>query len=457
MKKKEKSRVWDIPANAIITPIEILLAVLLLFIIILVFEVNRSSNELADLTERSGVYQKEVMDLNADSSTLAETSVNFIQSPVDGEGSPIVGPLKAYAKELGMGRLAKDIAERFQSYDVSDEVKSNISNAAGIAETMLELQNHALALVRSVYTLPPIPELDIIPDVPLTEEEQAMSEEARIGLAKSLVLNGEFSQMKYHIAENVNASIGILQQSFSERSAEIKQHVGILRSGLWAVIIAIIVILFFGTTLIRLTLVNPLRKHAEEIAADQNMTENNGVREMRVLVNAYNALLTRRARLETILRSAAETDALTGLQNRYSLEQNILDSGEDRSSMAVIVFDVNFLKETNDSKGHLAGDRLLCTSGRCICECFGTEDGTNCYRVGGDEFFAVLRGCTEKEVKARLARFKEALSRENISIAVGYAFAEEGSEDVFNMLTLEADRYMYENKKEIHAAHGYAS
>ena len=99
MKKKEKSRVWDIPANAIITPIEILLAVLLLFIIILVFEVNRSSNELADLTERSGVYQKEVMDLNADSSTLAETSVNFIQSPVDGEGSPIVGPLKAYAKE----------------------------------------------------------------------------------------------------------------------------------------------------------------------------------------------------------------------------------------------------------------------------------------------------------------------------------------------------------------------
>ena len=171
-----------------------------------------------------------------------------------------------------------------------------------------------------------------------------------------------------------------------------------------------------------------------------------GIREMRVLVSAYNELLNRRNRLESILRSAAETDALTGLPNRYSLGRNMLEAGEDGGSMAVLMFDVNYLKQTNDSEGHLAGDKLIRTAGECIRECFGD----NCYRLGGDEFAAVVRECSEEEVRSRLDRFALAQERENISVSVGYAYAAKTDEDSFKQLLDQADRCMYSEKKQLH-------
>ena len=215
---------------------------------------------------------------------------------------------------------------------------------------------------------------------------------------------------------------------------------------LWIVIVSIIGIVLFVFTMLHFWIVRPLRKHVADINADLSTNQMSGIREMRVLVSAYNEQLNRRSRLESILRSAAETDALTGLPNRYSLEHNMLETGEDGGSMAVLMFDVNYLKQTNDSKGHLAGDKLIRTAGECIHECFGD----NCYRLGGDEFAAVVRGCSEEEVKSRLDRFALVQERENISVSVGYAYAAQTDEDSFKQLLNKADRCMYREKKQIH-------
>ena len=120
------------------------------------------------------------------------------------------------------------------------------------------------------------------------------------------------------------------------------------------------------------------------------------------------------------------------------------------------MFDVNFLKRVNDSQGHLAGDRLLRTAGACIRECFGSGSDCSCYRIGGDEFAAVLRDCSEEETKTRIEHFTEALEREHISISVGYAYTEQSDESSFKSLMDLADRRMYEQKKLIHAREAYA-
>ena len=450
MKNSVKPEKQGISANAIMMPLGIIIAVLLVFIIFLVFEVNRSSNELTDLMERYGVYQQDVTNLQAGINTLSETANNFVQIPVTEDGETNVGPLMAYAQELGRDRRGPQILERFQEYDVSSEVKDYVEHAAQTSEVMLEILTHVISLFRSVYPLPPISELSAIPEVPLTEEELAMSEDERIEYARKLVLNQEFAQMRYSISEDTGNCNQVLQQEFSEAAARTRKHVASLRTALWIVIFCVAVIVLFVFILLRSWVVWPLRRHAEEISRDENMRQLSGIREMRLLVNTYNALLKRRNKLEEILRSAAETDALTGMPNRYSLEQYALEAGSQGGSMAALMFDVNYLKQVNDAEGHLAGDKLLRTAGDCIRECFGSGNSDNCYRLGGDEFAAVLKGCDEEDVKVRLDRFALALEREKISVSVGYAFTQEADEDSVRRLLREADKRMYEDKKHIH-------
>ena len=430
-------------------PLEIVLTVLLALVIFLVFKVNSSSNELAELMEKSGIYLQELSDLQAGINTLSETASGFVQSPTAEDGSANFGPLMAFAEELGRDRRGPQIAERFHNYTVSDEVRAYVDHAAETTVTMREAQDHAIALVRSVYPLPPVPALSAVPDVPLTEEELAMPPEARIGAARKM-LGGDYAQLKYSVAEDVGNGGRILREAFSRSAGETKRHLANLRTNLWIVIACIVVILFAVFLLLRLWVVDPLRSHVEKINADISMIQQSGFREMQVLASAYNELLDRRNKLESILRSAAETDALTGLPNRYSLERNMLEIGEDRSSMAVLVFDVNYLKQINDRNGHLAGDSLIRKAAECIRECFSSERGDNCYRIGGDEFAAVLRGCDETEIKTRLKRFALAQERESISISVGYGFARRTNEDSFKKLFAEADRQMYIKKQKVH-------
>ena len=453
MKEKDPSKVGGIHANALVIPLGIVISLLLLFIIILVFEVNRSTNNLSDMLQRCSDEQQYATNLQAGCSILSETATSFAQAPVDGEGTFNTGPLLRYAQEFGTDRRGSQIAEWFTAQGASSEVQACIDNAVDSAKQMLDVQLHVISLLRSVYTSPPVPDLEVIPEVPLTEEELAMAEEARAGYAKSLILSRDYSLLKSSVAENIEECHKLVQQEYGRSAAECQRHINILRTALWVVIISIIVIMIATFVLFYRWLIRPLRRYARQITSDQPMDQVSRIREMRVLAGAYNALLRRHDRLENILRSAAETDALTELPNRYSLEHNVLETGDKGGSMAVLLFDVNYLKVTNDTRGHLEGDKLLQTTGACIRECFGVEGGGNCYRIGGDEFAAVLRDCTEEEVKNRIEHFSLVLEREDISVSVGYAYTEKTDEDSFRRLMNIADKKMYEQKKETHRQH----
>ena len=146
------------------------------------------------------------------------------------------------------------------------------------------------------------------------------------------------------------------------------------------------------------------------------------------------------------MRSAAETDALTNLPNRYRFEQYLLDAGENGYSLAILMFDINFLKETNDTFGHSAGDKLIRTAAKCITSCFGEKS----FRIGGDEFAAVVEDCRPETVHQMISRFREAEERENVSISVGFAYADRISETTVKQLIDEADKQMYAEKQAAH-------
>ncbi len=149
-------------------------------------------------------------------------------------------------------------------------------------------------------------------------------------------------------------------------------------------------------------------------------------------------------------------DFLTGLYNRNKYETMLAGGGYDGlGSCGVLYFDVNGLKQTNDSAGHKAGDALICRAAASLQPLTGAAcDG---YRLGGDEFLLVLPGCSRRELRQTKAAWAETLRRLNADgaqepcrMAVGAAFAQ-GRVSVPELVQ-QADREMYENKRAWQAA-----
>ena len=450
MKIETKSKKDGFSANSLIIPLVVILVFLHVLIISLIAEVNRSTNELSDMMQRLGKYQSEANGLQAGTMLLSETATGFVMMPVLEDGSLNVGPLSSYANEFVSDRSGQKVAERFHKFDVNRATVEFIDIAAKRAESIVNIQLHAISLLRSVYKLPDNPAFSNIPEIPLTESELAMSKQERVTFAKSLLLSSNYGQYKYYLNENISKCTTALREDFAAAAAQTGKHVAIVRISIWAVMGVIILIMFITFFFLYRWILRPLRSYANIITADDKIEKKSGVKELRQVVSAYNGLLRRRNKLESILRYVAETDTLTGLPNRYCMERNVLENNEEESSMAVLLFDVNFLKRVNDTEGHLAGDRLLKKTGECIRESFGDDTNTNCYRIGGDEFAAILRGCTEEEIKGRTEHFKRAIEREDISVSVGYGFSETTDENSFKKLMKTADKYMYESKREVH-------
>ena len=152
-----------------------------------------------------------------------------------------------------------------------------------------------------------------------------------------------------------------------------------------------------------------------------------------------------------IIENLAEIDGMTGLYNKSKYLSMINGKYADIKNVAVIFWDINDLKKTNDTIGHEAGDRLIsivATSIRSI-----TDSKDMAYRIGGDEFVMIIMDCDEDGVKEKLLRWNEALNMVGkewdypVSVSTGYAVGE--GKDIAEIIH-KADQLMYENKREWH-------
>ncbi len=90
------------------------------------------------------------------------------------------------------------------------------------------------------------------------------------------------------------------------------------------------------------------------------------------------------------LRTAALSDALTGLANRRAVDEVLdraLAAGE---RVLAVLLDIDHFKKINDSFGHATGDLVLGQVARAITSC--TRNGDTAARYGGEEFLVIVRG-----------------------------------------------------------------
>ena len=156
-------------------------------------------------------------------------------------------------------------------------------------------------------------------------------------------------------------------------------------------------------------------------------------------------------------------DKLTGLRNAaaYISKAAELDSQSklvNDLNYGVVIFDANFLKKVNDNYGHEAGNELLRHAAQVICKVF---ENSPVYRIGGDEFAAILEGPDYENRESLIALFDEKLEEEhfnaagdtlNVSVARGLGVYEFGME--FEDVAKKADVAMYNHKSAIKAKFG---
>lgn len=151
-------------------------------------------------------------------------------------------------------------------------------------------------------------------------------------------------------------------------------------------------------------------------------------------------------------------DPLTGVLSRFAyLEAINFYKNSPLDNFAVFLIDINGLKVVNDSLGHEAGDELICGAAACIETAVGGKGQT--FRIGGDEF-VVFADMTKKQVESTLLALKRETEKwsgtkvDKVSMSVGYALAKEHKEFSIEELVKEADKRMYEQKKEYYRISG---
>ena len=153
-------------------------------------------------------------------------------------------------------------------------------------------------------------------------------------------------------------------------------------------------------------------------------------------------------------RELARKDELTGVKNKnayHEFEINLqkrIEAKADVHPFALVVCDINNLKTVNDSKGHKAGDEYIKGACKLICDVFAHSP---VFRIGGDEFVAVLSGEDYFNREALLKKIRNKVIRnmkkdDGIIVATGMSdYIPLKDKSVTNVFE-RADSAMYENK-----------
>ena len=152
-------------------------------------------------------------------------------------------------------------------------------------------------------------------------------------------------------------------------------------------------------------------------------------------------------------RQLATFDSKTNIKNRNAYELRLRKLvGEHPSELCFIIFDVDNMKQINDTYGHHAGDEVLTFIAECIQKIFA--DHVDCYRIGGDEFCVIITDNTE--ISERLYEFDKLIKQNNknklpVSVSYGWSrkkFSEDSpitSDDLYEIKN-SSDKMLYMNK-----------
>lgn len=153
-----------------------------------------------------------------------------------------------------------------------------------------------------------------------------------------------------------------------------------------------------------------------------------------------------------ILSKKAYLDVHTGLPNKSRCEDLLNSSGFITEPLCFVMFDLNNLKEVNDTLGHAAGDSMIANFAHILRKVVPEKDFVG--RYGGDEFIAILYDTTSgqadellEKLHATIKQYHSSNMPDAISYAYGYSYSMNYKDCTLRNLLDKADHEMYLNKQ----------
>jgi len=162
--------------------------------------------------------------------------------------------------------------------------------------------------------------------------------------------------------------------------------------------------------------------------------------------------ITEQKKLENELQELSIKDNLTSLYNQRHfyrmLEKEMARATRQNHPMCLLLLDLDNFKQLNDSKGHLAGDRILERTGHIIKECT-REHVDYTFRYGGDEFTIILTETSPQQAYEVAERIKQLLpqSLQDATLTLSIGLAEYSNSASLEDFINSADKAMYAAKK----------
>ena len=171
----------------------------------------------------------------------------------------------------------------------------------------------------------------------------------------------------------------------------------------------------------------------------------------------FTAMVIENARLVAELQRSATTDPLTGVYNtrffHEVLNREAARSKRHRTTLSLLMIDVDSFKAVNDTYGHIVGDKLLVQIGQILNECVRATDLV--FRCGGDEFGVILPGTSSEGALHVAEKILERMQSGEVLKSLGYAgpasvsigIAEYRHGSPSENLVADADHALYDSKR----------
>ena len=165
----------------------------------------------------------------------------------------------------------------------------------------------------------------------------------------------------------------------------------------------------------------------------------------------------RTLRLLAKARSEAEHDALTGLRNRRSFDEFLLQRQaylrRYNRPVSLLIVDMVDFKSINDNLGHDVGDRALQAVGDVVRNTMRETDYG--FRIGGDEFAIILPETEFSGGQVFASRLQQALARtpvvcaenQRVALQLAWGLAQLEPEETLDGWFRRADQHLYQQKK----------
>ena len=330
-----------------------------------------------------------------------------------------------FFEEVNETRRRDAALESMETVLAGTETYRYLEEALWYSNNLLNIEHYAMRLAAEVYGLDVSGFPEEIQNVTIRPRHAWRNTESKRNIAIDLVFNSEYEKYKNNIRRDVDLCSEALVQNAKESQQESSAHLLTVIRRLTACIILLLLSVLFMVILTARLIIDPLYNGIQHIKKKELFPEA-GSSEMRYLAKTYNDLYESSRREQETLSYEASHDALTGLSNRAMFEKVRKEC--DPQSTAMILIDIDFFKEVNDTYGHEAGDQLLKRAAKVFRSSFRSEDCV--CRIGGDEFAVLmmnsgshLRALVQRKIETAQSRLRD---EENgvpgVTISVGVAF-----------------------------------